>query len=695
MNLILNELFLKPDAAARRRLEREFAAYLAAGKKPDFVALRLLDRPPTRLDVLLGGTLKKYAFREGLPGLGWRLGPKLIGIWAVLATALLAFRPDLNPCQGERVAYKEMELCLSSGSDSLLYLEYLAADAILAQDTQQVDSLRTAADAIQLRDTAFYRNTAARYYNYAARAWNCTLQPGPDCDALPTDSLQAIACANFRRGGTLSEAFAGQMGIQYSNAMQRVCLVGEPPPAFFSLSGSVVDAGDGSPIADAAIRAGDANRVTPARLAAGAGPNIFSAATDASGRFAFDSLPAMEQLLLYAAAPGHEPYELRSPPRDELPPIRLSPTDEALEAAAWELALAKDEPEAYSRYLDNFPTGAHAAEARKNLDAFATAREQNAWQEAQRVNTIPAYEAFLRDYPSGAYAAGARRRLAQLQDEAAWRQAQAAATPEACLKYLEDWPQGQHVEEARRCAAVLPAPVQKLINDMVRVPGGTFTMGCQEGRDTDCYDDEKPPHDVSVPDFSIGRYEVTQEQWRAVMGENPSYNQGCDACPVEQVSWNEIREFIQKLNALAGRRFRLPTEAEWEYAARGGRQSRGYLYSGGNNIDEVAWYGSNYQQGNTHGEQRTTRPAGGKKANELGLYDMSGNVWEWVEDVWHENYQGAPKDGSAWLAGGDSGRRVLRGGAWSGIAWVTRLSDRFRSTVDVRGSNYGFRLARD
>lgn len=245
----------------------------------------------------------------------------------------------------------------------------------------------------------------------------------------------------------------------------------------------------------------------------------------------------------------------------------------------------------------------------------------------------------------------------------------------------------------------LSSPLQKLEADMVRVAGGSFTMGCQSAqRDGECYDWEKPPRTVRVRDFSIGRYEVTQAQWRAVMGSDPPklYNKGCDECPVEQVSWNDIKDFLTKLNTLTGKRYRLPTEAEWEYAARGGSQSqsRGFLYSGSNTIDEVAWYEGNYKSGNTFGSQKTTRPVGTKKANELGLYDMSGNVWEWCEDDWHENYNGAPTDGSAWVNSPRGGSRVLRGGGWSLGAWYCRVAFRVNYYFPSRGSDsYGFRLA--
>jgi len=235
--------------------------------------------------------------------------------------------------------------------------------------------------------------------------------------------------------------------------------------------------------------------------------------------------------------------------------------------------------------------------------------------------------------------------------------------------------------------------------DMVFVKGGTFTMGCTAEQGNDCLDREKPAHQVTLSDFYIGKYEVTQKQWREVMGasaslSNPSYFNGCDDCPVEQVSWNDIQEFIKKLNQKTGKKYRLPTEAEWEYAARGGSTSSASTssafatkYAGSNNIDEVAWYISN-SGGKTH-------PVGGKKPNELGIYDMSGNVWEWCEDDWHDNYNGAPANGHAWVDSPRGSARVLRGGSCYFYYGYCRVSDRHRDTPDSRYDNYGFRLAQD
>ena len=222
---------------------------------------------------------------------------------------------------------------------------------------------------------------------------------------------------------------------------------------------------------------------------------------------------------------------------------------------------------------------------------------------------------------------------------------------------------------------------------MVRVPGGTFTMGCQEGffsSDKDCQYDEKPAHQVEVRSFEMSQYEVTQEVWAAVMGENPSNFPNCPQCPVESVSWDEVRAFLRKLNA-GGGRYRLPSEAEWEYAARGGSQSRGYEYAGSDTPDAVAWY-----RGNSGGK---THSVGQKQANELGLYDLSGNVLEWVQDCWNESYAGAPSDGRAWESG-DCSRRVLRGGSWDGGPRYLRSALRYRYTADNRSDNLGFRIAR-
>ena len=217
---------------------------------------------------------------------------------------------------------------------------------------------------------------------------------------------------------------------------------------------------------------------------------------------------------------------------------------------------------------------------------------------------------------------------------------------------------------------------------MIKVEGGTFRMGATSEQGSDAYDSEKPVHSVTLSDYYIGETEVTQELWEAVMGSNPSYCKGNNQRPVERVSWNDCQEFINKLNRLTGKNFRLPAEAEWEYAARGGKYSRGYKYSGRNDVDEVAWYESN------SGE--TTHPVATKEANELGLYDMNGNVWEWCKD-WYGYYQSNSQTNPTGPSRGEF--RVLRGGSWFNDDRDLRVSGRGGFTPDGRGSNFGLRLA--
>ncbi|GBU21413.1 hypothetical protein R80B4_01302 [Fibrobacteres bacterium R8-0-B4] len=224
--------------------------------------------------------------------------------------------------------------------------------------------------------------------------------------------------------------------------------------------------------------------------------------------------------------------------------------------------------------------------------------------------------------------------------------------------------------------------------EMVSVEGGTFTMGCTSEQGDECDDDERPAHSVTLSSYYIGKYEVTQGLWKVVMGNgnNPSRYEG-DSLPVESVSWKDIvKKFIPKLNRLTGKTYRLLTEAEWEYAARGGNKSGGYKYSGSNNIDSVAWYGYFYD--GTSDE--ATNPVGTKSPNELGIYDMSGNVLELVND-WYDAYSSNAQTNPN---GPDRGsNRVIRGGGWGDDARYCRVSSRSDYDPNTREFNLGFRLA--
>ena len=209
---------------------------------------------------------------------------------------------------------------------------------------------------------------------------------------------------------------------------------------------------------------------------------------------------------------------------------------------------------------------------------------------------------------------------------------------------------------------------------MIAVKGGTFQMGSDDGYNA--------VHQVTLSDYYIGETEVTQELWNAVMGSNPSYFYGNMQRPVETVSWNDCQTFISRLNELTGETFRLPTEAQWEYAARGGYKSKGYTYSGSNAIDDVAWHWYN--------SDRTTHPVKTKAPNELGIYDMGGNVWEWCSD-WYGDYSSAAQTDPTGPATGYY--RVGRGGSWDNDATYCRVAFRGNSTPTNRFSHLGLRLA--
>lgn len=262
----------------------------------------------------------------------------------------------------------------------------------------------------------------------------------------------------------------------------------------------------------------------------------------------------------------------------------------------------------------------------------------------------------------------------------------------AVERYLGTSPQvapNPAVESGKRNVSKAPEPNPLIIDlgngitlDLVLVPAGSFAMG---------------EHQVTLKEFLIGKYAVTNAQWQAVMQTKGSANkdkkfQG-DLQPVVGVSWHEARAFCQKLSKQTGRAVRLPTEAEWEYAARGANQSKGYEYSGSNNLDEVGWYKDN-SGSNTH-------PVGQKKANELGIYDMSGNVWEWCLDEWHDSYADKPEKlksngNEAWgdlnVDNNDNRYRLVRGGSWNGYARVCRAGDRDRYSARSLSSGIGFRL---
>lgn len=266
------------------------------------------------------------------------------------------------------------------------------------------------------------------------------------------------------------------------------------------------------------------------------------------------------------------------------------------------------------------------------------------------------------------------------------------------------------------CKTPVPAarPADTRPDNMVLVTGGDFAMGCRDGRDKDCYHWEKPAHSVRVNSFYIGKYEVTNAEFVKFLNAkgnqteggvewiNLSGYYGNEKCrisrsdsafavekgyenyPVIYVSWYGANAYCAWMSEQSGKKYRLPAEAEWEYAARGGEKSKAYLYSGSNTLTDVGWFDDN--------ARGTTHPVGGLDANELGLYDMSGNVWEWCADDWHYDYGAAPADGSAWIGNPRGSNRVIRGGSWYRGAQYCRAASRHDGAPDYRYYFVGFRL---
>jgi formylglycine-generating enzyme required for sulfatase activity len=276
------------------------------------------------------------------------------------------------------------------------------------------------------------------------------------------------------------------------------------------------------------------------------------------------------------------------------------------------------------------------------------------------------------------------------------------------LDFIDGRKNLHHVEAGAMCSVVPCEDVESLPNkrfvvngvafEMVQVKGGKFFMGATQEQAGMAYSEELPAHEVTLTDYWIGQTQVTQKLWMAVMGSNPSSEKG-DDLPVETVSFDDCCLFIQRLNLLTGASFRLPTEAEWEFAARGGLRSQGYQFAGSDTIDDVAWYWRNSGKEIVTGDWNldylknsgiSTRPVAMKAPNELGLYDMCGNVWEWCSDF-YAPYTDAPVTNPKGAEKGD--KRTFRGGGWNSFARYCRVSHRYECPLKAKSNSLGLRLA--
>ena len=396
-----------------------------------------------------------------------------------------------------------------------------------------------------------------------------------------------------------------------------------------------------------------------------------------------EGLLGAETLVAYAAAAGttaadgtgrNSPYTAALLSFLEQP-LELSALFRRVRAQVLEATAGAQQPHEYGSLLgehylgDAFGPGVVVVDS---VSGATLAQQETVFWESIRDSSNPAeFEAYLRQYPAGVFRALATLRLATLRGS--------AADPPAVDRPRSRVVAGTVFWDCATCPR------------LVVVPAGRFRMGCVSGRD--CGDDEQPVHEVELASFALGVYEVTIEEYdrfvQATGHRRPNdQGRGRGDRPVINVSWEDAEAYVAWLSDETGEDYRLPSESEWEYAARARSTTR---YSWGQDI------GRNRANCNGCGSRwdgRETAPAGSFAANAWGLHDMHGNVWEWVEDCWHENYAGAQRDGSAWTSGGNCGRRVLRGGSWGSISVFLRSAGRGRFDAGARNINGGFRVSR-
>lgn len=388
----------------------------------------------------------------------------------------------------------------------------------------------------------------------------------------------------------------------------------------------------------------------------------------------------------------------------------------AVEKENWEVIKDSSNPQDFKDFLTDSPTGIYAVKARIRL-------EQSSWDLAKKSNDKAKIQSYLNEFPEGVNVRTAKALLRQLESKAI---AETTKTEAETVEAVKSEPKNEEPAKTEAAEVAEEKPVKKVITpkaatrtasaknkpaagankfevrknalgmELVYLPAASFMMGASEANVNESYalgrkdyketerawfDNEKPQHRVTFANgYWIGKTEVTQAQWKAVMGDNPSFFKDCDECPVERISWDDAKKFIEKLNAQNdGLEYRLPSEAEWEYAARGGKTG---ILAG--KMDDMAWYNVN--------SEIKTHPVAMQQPNGFGLFDMHGNVAEWCEDTYSENYENAPTDGTANM-NGNPDKRIVRGGYYNDFPTNMRLTRRDTDTPPkVRRSNNGLRV---
>ena len=697
LSVAVTEWLATKDAKRRKELEKQIAQLLDAGAEADFVTLKYLDKPRGPLDFEVPNSWKKYVHPGGQRALGNRLPMMLaVGI-GLLVFGFFGNRwmenwlsAQMNPCKGETVEYtprpendtppEPITLCLDSAEDTLLWQERQAFDFIDMGAFVKMDSLVSNAPEVSRTDSVLGReiieNLVMAYYNKGVFFYEKNMRDS---------ACYCFEAASVNKGAYLRPALAwcGQPDTA------------APPPVIRLLGPiavTVVDAATGQALSNA--------RLVPQGMKA-------SAVRQQGGKLSLtppgDWGSPTVTLLVKVEGYVDSLFRLSVDNVQAFPTLGLRKAP----AASWLIGGAVRDAD------DNAPLAGVKIKVAGLSPTISDAAGQYEVRAPFNPNTTPTTYSF--EFQKEGY------QTAQRELTVERLKAPIDAGPVLMKKNVAPAVTTPPTTTQTDGSATKPdAGIQNsafLVPQMVPVPGGIFTMGSTK-KDKDAQDDEQPAHQVRVAAFELGKYEVTNDEFVAFLNEkgnqeeggatwiNLEGNVGIEKCrilfdgkayavekgyerhPVLYVSWYGATAFCQWLSEKTRQNFRLPSEAEWEYAARGGNNSKGYTYAGSNNVDEVAWY---TKTTNDKGAQKV----GGLKANELGLYDMSGNVYEWCADNYHSDYTGAPGDGSAWTIGGEANSAVLRGGSWDYYDdFLCRSAYRIRIDRNLRYIDVGFRCAR-